>query len=258
MPANFGELQDKWGREKRFMEDALHAIRSNEGDSNEELRDLDHEHSEAIGAYGGSNAQILKALTEAQIDEFDPETSIVFAGAHLMGGCTRRPELVKPYIHSMLDFNKECHKWVEKLQFHQATEGSGAADILVPDEHNYIIWPRQNLLIPTGIYVLYIPPKEDLLALPRSGFANKKNVIIPNSPGLIPSAYRGEIKVGLRNIGTIPRKIMNGDRICQLTSKVKHLSDYKIMYAKTAGFTGYMMDHYGTDRGEGGFGSTGR
>ena len=105
--------------------------------------------------------------------------------------------------------------------------------------------PGQRALVPTGLR-LAIPPGYEGQVRPRSGLAAKYGISMVNAPGTIDSDYRGEVKVLLINLGQEPVTLHNGDRIAQLVIapiaraqvvKVSELPD--------------------TDRGEGGFGSTG-
>ncbi|MFW6001829.1 MAG: dUTP diphosphatase [archaeon] len=104
----------------------------------------------------------------------------------------------------------------------------------------------ETVLIPNG-FSIELPEYVGMEIIPRSGLANKEDLIIPNSPGLIDTNYRGEIKTGLRYIGYEAFKIiLPGERISQakfffapnaVLKKVQSLSD--------------------TERGNGGFGHTG-
>lgn len=130
------------------------------------------------------------------------------------------------------------------------TQGSDKAagyDIYanLPDEH-IVINPGEVQLISTGISAA---PEYDDVALclfPRSGLAAKHGVTLINSIGLVDSDYRGEIKVPLINHGQFPVTIKHGDRIAQL-----------VVLAITRAQFIEVPELPGTDRGEGGFGSTG-
>lgn len=107
--------------------------------------------------------------------------------------------------------------------------------------------PGQRVLVPTGIAVS-IPDGFAGFIQPRSGLASKHGVSIVNTPGLIDSRYRGEIKVILVNLDREkPFHVNRGDKICQLV----------IQKVEKARFTEVeKLDH--TKRGAGGFGSTGK
>jgi len=127
-----------------------------------------------------------------------------------------------------------------------ATEGSAGMDIRHNIEYDFTIMPGMRLTVPTGLY-FEIPNGYEAQIRPRSGLAAKYGITVLNSPGTIDSDYRGEIKVILRNTGTEPVKFAAGERIAQdvfapvlrvETEEIEVLTD--------------------TDRGIGGFGSTGR
>lgn len=100
------------------------------------------------------------------------------------------------------------------------------------------------VMIPTGIYI-ELPEGTFGMITPRSGLSAKFGISIVNSPGVVDSSYRGEIKVILINLGKEPFKIYNGDRIAQLI-----LMNYqKIEFENVDELSK-------TERGEGGFGST--
>lgn len=129
-----------------------------------------------------------------------------------------------------------------------ASEGDAGADLFARIEDNGIIIldPREFVAVPTGIS-LAIPRGFVGLVHPRSGMAFKLGVTVTNAPGTIDSGYRGEVKVSLINHGTVPLIISNGDRIAQLV----------IQKVETALF-GEVEELDSTDRGTGGFGSTGK
>jgi dUTP pyrophosphatase len=125
-----------------------------------------------------------------------------------------------------------------------AHDGDAAMDLRCAEEAVEID-PGYTIFVGTGLSI-ELPPQYAALVLPRSGIACKKDVIIPNSPGLIDSGYRGEIKVALRNLGEETVYFKYGDRIAQLlVLGLEHLIIANV---------GIDMD---TERGTGGFGSTG-
>ncbi len=98
--------------------------------------------------------------------------------------------------------------------------------------------------VATGLSI-ELPPGFEAQIRPRSGLAFKHSITIPNSPGTIDPAYRGEIKVILHNLGSTPFVIQAGDRIAQMV-----IARYEpIVWSEE--------DLSGTTRGEGGFGSSG-
>ena len=100
-------------------------------------------------------------------------------------------------------------------------------------------------LVPTGLVAL-LPPGYEAQVRPRSGLALKKGVTVLNSPGTIDSGYRGEIGVILVNFGEEAFEVRNGDKIAQLV--VAPVTQAAVERTD-------VVDE--TDRGAGGFGSTG-
>jgi dUTP pyrophosphatase len=105
--------------------------------------------------------------------------------------------------------------------------------------------PGQRALIPTGL-IFELPAGTEAQVRPRSGLAAKHGVTVLNSPGTIDADYRGEVSVILINLGTEPFTIRRGERIAQMIIA-------PVMQAKLTETTKLS----GTDRGAGGFGSTG-
>jgi dUTP pyrophosphatase len=107
--------------------------------------------------------------------------------------------------------------------------------------------PGERRAVPTGIAVA-IPPGYAGFVQPRSGLAARQGIGVLNSPGLVDSGYRGEIKVVLVNLDpTEPLEVEPGDRIAQLV--VLAVPDVEVKEVDSLP---------GSERGEGGFGSTGR
>jgi dUTP pyrophosphatase len=100
-------------------------------------------------------------------------------------------------------------------------------------------------VVPTGIAVA-IPPGHEGQVRPRSGLATRHGLTVVNAPGTIDADYRGELKVALINLGTEPFVITHGMRIAQM------------VVAPVARVVVRRVEHLdATDRGQGGFGSTG-
>ena len=125
------------------------------------------------------------------------------------------------------------------------TDGASGMDLRAFIESDVSIAPLQRARIQTGLYV-EIPKGYEAQVRPRSGLAARHGITILNAPGTIDSDYRGEVEVILVNFGTDPFFVRSGDRIAQLVispvtqavvSEIEHLSE--------------------TNRGAGGFGSTG-
>ena len=128
----------------------------------------------------------------------------------------------------------------------RATEGAAAADLYADLPDPVTIAPGARALIPTGISIEL--PSNDLVALvfARSGLAVKQGISLSNSVGVIDSDYRGELKVGLINHSDKEFTVSGGDRIAQLM--VTYALPLPIVEAEELS---------ATERGEGGFGSTG-
>lgn len=127
-----------------------------------------------------------------------------------------------------------------------ATQGSSGMDIRANLEHPLQIQPMERLMVPTGLFV-EIPQGYEIQIRPRSGMAIKQGITCLNTPGTIDADYRGEIKVILINLSNEPQIIQSGDRIAQMVlQKVE-----RIEWKKTDQLNE-------TDRGSGGFGSTGK
>lgn len=129
-----------------------------------------------------------------------------------------------------------------------ATSGSAGADLsaVMPDGVSLqIMRPGARLLVDTGLKVA-VPNGYEMQIRPRSGIANRCGVTVLNTPGTIDADYRGPLKVILINHGTEDFAIRTGDRIAQA------------ILAAVTPFKGvFVEDLDATDRGEGGFGSTG-
>lgn len=126
-----------------------------------------------------------------------------------------------------------------------ATLASAGMDVRAKLDAPVVLQPGAFQLIPTGLFAA-LPAGTELQVRPRSGLAFKHGVTVLNAPGTIDADYRGEIGVLLINHGTLPFTIENGERIAQLV-----LAQYeRIVWKETETLPE-------TDRGAGGFGSTG-
>lgn len=124
------------------------------------------------------------------------------------------------------------------------TDQSVGADLTSIE--NVDIEPGQFRLVKTGIAV-ELPRATEMQIRPRSGLAFKHGVTVLNAPGTIDSDYRGEVGVLLINHGTTTFRVNKGDRIAQAVLAKAILMNYK-----------FVKELSSTDRGAGGFGSTGR
>ena len=123
----------------------------------------------------------------------------------------------------------------------RATTGSACI------EEDIIISPRQLVRIPTGIAIALPGPEYVALVYARSGLGIKHGIALSNGVGVIDSDYRGEIQVGLTNLSDKPYTIHPGDRIAQLVVTPVVLPQLE-----------WVEELDDTDRGTGGFGSTGQ
>ena len=122
---------------------------------------------------------------------------------------------------------------------------AGAAGMDVVSAEDVVIAPGARHAVATGL-AMAIPPGFEIQVRPRSGLALRHGITVPNTPGTIDSDYRGELKVILINHGTTPFAVVRGDRIAQLVLAPVTQANW---------LESDSLDQ--TDRGEGGFGSTG-
>ena len=125
------------------------------------------------------------------------------------------------------------------------TGGSAGADVKALLDEPVVIEPGERTLIPTGI-ALELPIGYEAQVRPRSGLAAKSGLTVLNTPGTIDSDYRGEITVILINHGSEPAIVQNGDRIAQLVIAPVVQASFSLTHELNS-----------TERGSGGFGSTG-
>lgn len=129
----------------------------------------------------------------------------------------------------------------------RATAGSAGMDLCALLEHPIAIRPGERALIPTGIAIALPSAGYVALVFPRSGLAVKLGITLSNCVGVIDSDYRGEIQVGLINQSESEYVVRDGERIAQMV--VMPVCLLPVEQAET-------LDE--TERGSGGFGSTGK
>ncbi len=125
-----------------------------------------------------------------------------------------------------------------------ATAGAAGMDVVAAED--VTLAPGERRAVATG-FAIAIPEGYEVQVRPRSGLALKHGVTCLNTPGTIDEDYRGEVKVILANLGQAPFEVRRGERIAQLVPAPvlrATLIEVDVLDA--------------TDRGEGGFGSTGR
>lgn len=126
------------------------------------------------------------------------------------------------------------------------TRGAAGADICALLSEPVIIKKGERAMIPTGLF-FSIPEGYEIQVRPRSGLAAKNGVTVLNTPGTIDSDYRGEVKVILVNLGNEDFEVKNGERIAQIVVAPVTIGAFEQVS---------VLDE--TERGAGGFGSTGK
>ena len=147
-----------------------------------------------------------------------------------------------------------------KIEIRQLAHGEGLAlpayqsahaaglDLLaaVPEDAAIVLAPGKSALIPTGLTIA-LPPGYEAQVRPRSGLASKHGVTVLNAPGTVDADYRGEVGVLLINHGETPFTVRRGERIAQMVIAAVARAELVAAASLSA-----------TERGSGGFGSTGR
>lgn len=128
-----------------------------------------------------------------------------------------------------------------------ATPGSAGLDLHACIERELILQPGQTELIPTGIAIHLVDANLAAMILPRSGLGHKHGIVLGNLVGLIDSDYQGELMVSVWNRGQSAFTVQPFERIAQMV----------IVPVVQAAFE-IVGDFAASERGEGGFGSTGR
>lgn len=128
------------------------------------------------------------------------------------------------------------------------TSGAAGMDLTACLDTSLTIAPGETARVPTGLQIA-LPPGHEGQVRPRSGLAARRGVTVLNAPGTIDEDYRGELQVLLVNHGSEAFTIERGDRIAQLI--VAPVTQVEIDVVDDETTLG------GTERGEGGFGSTG-
>ena len=127
-----------------------------------------------------------------------------------------------------------------------ATKLSAGMDLRANIEEPIVLQPGERRLIPTGIHI-GLPQGYEAQVRPRSGLALKHGITCLNSPGTIDADYTGDVGVILINHGQEPFTINDGDRIAQMViAKYKQVTWVEVEVLQT------------TERGDGGFGHTGK
>jgi dUTP pyrophosphatase len=125
------------------------------------------------------------------------------------------------------------------------TAHAAGMDVAAAVTEDVILQPGDISLIPTG-FAVAIPEGFEIQIRPRSGLAVKHGISIINAPGTVDADYRGEVKIGLINLGREPFFVHRGDRIAQMI--LAPVYQARLQVVERLGNTG---------RGSGGFGHTG-
>lgn len=127
------------------------------------------------------------------------------------------------------------------------TKGAAAMDAhaYLPDDPMTLA-PMERAAVPTGLFIA-IPEGFEVQVRSRSGLSLKNGIVAINAPGTIDSDYRGEVKILLANMSNEPYVINDGDRVAQLVVARYERAEWQEVAELDA-----------TDRGEGGFGHTGK
>ena len=128
----------------------------------------------------------------------------------------------------------------------RASEGASGMDVRAAVVEPLVLEPGRRAAVPTG-FAFAVPPGWELQVRPRSGLALRHGLTCVNSPGTVDADYRGEVKVLLINHGEEPVRIERGERIAQLVLCPVGLTELVEVDELPP-----------TERGDGGFGSTGR
>jgi len=152
---------------------------------------------------------------------------------------------VHPGIHPTIHIQTLENGHGIELPFYATTHAAGA-DLRAAIEADIIIEPGTHALIKTG-FAMALPNNYEAQIRPRSGLALKHGITVLNAPGTIDADYRGEIGIILINHGNAPFRIQRGDRIAQMIIAPFVQAHFKTVDALSE-----------TDRGTGGFGSSGQ
>lgn len=123
--------------------------------------------------------------------------------------------------------------------------GASGVDLRAAVDGELVIGPGQVALVPTGLFIA-VPPGYEAQVRPRSGLALKHRISVMNSPGTVDSDYRNEVGVILANFGDEPFRVTRGMRVAQMVICRSHQAEIV-----------EVEELDGTQRGLGGFGSTG-
>lgn len=127
-----------------------------------------------------------------------------------------------------------------------ATPLSAGLDLRANIDSPVILGPMERCLVPTGLFMA-LPAGYEAQVRPRSGLALKRGITVLNSPGTIDADYRGEVCIVLVNLSAEPFTIEDGERVAQMVIARHEQAEWEVTE---------ILDE--TERGEGGFGHSGR
>lgn len=136
--------------------------------------------------------------------------------------------------------NKSSHKLP-----HYETLASAGMDLRANIDSPIVLKPLERAIVPTGIF-MELPVGYEAQVRPRSGLAAKKGISVLNAPGTVDADYRGEVGVILVNLSSDEFVVENGERIAQMVIAKHERAEWEEVESLSE-----------TDRGAGGFGSTG-
>jgi dUTP pyrophosphatase len=128
-----------------------------------------------------------------------------------------------------------------------ASQGAAGLDLIACLNEALIIKPQERVLISSGIAVFISDPGYAAVLMPRSGLGHKKGIVLGNGVGLIDSDYQGEVKISCWNSSEAAYTVQPGERIAQLVFMPVSVPKFN-----------FVDSFESTQRGESGFGSTGR
>lgn len=128
-----------------------------------------------------------------------------------------------------------------------ATSGSAGLDLRACLDESILLAPGETKLLPTGIAIHIADPSLAAVILPRSGLGHKHGVVLGNLVGLIDSDYQGQLMVSVWNRGQAPFTVEPGERIAQMVFVPVVQAEFNLVETFDA-----------SERGEGGFGHSGR
>ncbi len=126
------------------------------------------------------------------------------------------------------------------------TPQSAGMDVRADLTESLVLGPLERAMVPTGLFV-ELPVGYELQVRPRSGLAAKHGLTVLNSPGTVDADYRGEIRVILVNLSAEPFEVRPGERIAQFVIARHERAEWELVEELSE-----------TERGSGGFGSTGK